>query len=175
MAFAVTAEAATIPASSYIQKDLVANWDAIENGGVGVHGDVATGGWTDLVGGCVLKPYSTADGASLTTTETSIHLVKTSLRAHDEGGFVTGLANLVGSAEHTVEIAARDTSNGFDQKPWLAIKNADVGEWSNRILQWFNQNGVLAYVLHYSSASKGGLNNGSNPVNTDFTRSIKKK
>lgn len=173
MAFAVTAEAATIPASSYIQKDLVANWDAIENGGVGVHGDVATGGWTDLVGGCVLKPYSTADGASLTTTETSIHLVKTSLRAHDEGGFVTGLANLVGSAEHTVEIAARDTSNGFDQKPWLAIKNADVGEWSNRILQWFNQNGVLAYVLHYSSASKGGLNNGSNPVNTDFTRSIK--
>ena len=171
MAFVVTAEAATIPASSYIQKDLVANWDAIENGGAGVHGDVATSGWTDIVGGCVLTTNVTADGCA-TTTETSVHLVKTSLRAHDEGGFVTGLANLVGSAEHTVEIAARDTSNGFDQKPWLAIKNADVGEWSNCILQWFNQNGVLAYVLHYSSASKGGFN-GTNPVNTDFTRSLK--
>ena len=40
MAFVVTVEAATIPASSYIQKDLVANWDAIENGGAGMHVDV---------------------------------------------------------------------------------------------------------------------------------------
>ena len=67
------ASAATIPASSYIQKGLVANWDAIENGGAGVHVDVAVNGWTDLVGGCVLTTNVTADGCA-TTTETGIHL-----------------------------------------------------------------------------------------------------
>ena len=81
---ALVASAATIPASSYIQKGLVANWDAIENGGAGVHGDVATSGWTDLVGGCVLTTNVTADGVA-TTTATGIHLYKPSLRAYDEG------------------------------------------------------------------------------------------
>ena len=50
----------------------MANWDAIENGGAGVHVDVATSGWIDLVGGCVLTTNVTADGCA-TTTETSVN------------------------------------------------------------------------------------------------------
>jgi len=94
-----------VTSSSYVQNGLVAQWDGIDNGGVGVHVDIATSGWTDLKGGVVL----TKTGGDPVTDETGVLLgSKVKLEVYDAGGPATALGHVLGSQIKTVEIVGRD-------------------------------------------------------------------
>ena len=124
--------------SSYVQNGLVAQWDGIDNGGVGVHVDVATSGWTDLKGGVVLtknggEPVTDATGVLLGNT------VKLQVYDSDANGPVTALGRVLGHQVKTVEIAGRDC-NGLPVVQNFFITAMAGSEWtqySTRLFMWY--------------------------------------
>ena len=124
--------------SSYVQNGLVAQWDGIDNGGVGVHVDIATSGWTDLKGGVVLtknggEPVTDATGVLLGNT------VKLQVYDSDANGPATALGRVLGRPVKTVEIAGRDC-NGLPvvQNFFItAMAGSDWTQYSTRLFMWY--------------------------------------
>jgi len=125
-----------IPGSNYVQDGLVAQWDGIDNGGVGVHVDVATSGWTDLKGGVVL----TKTGGDPVTDETGVLLgSKVKLEVYDAGGPATALGHVLGSQVKTVEIVGRDCNGAtvVQNMFLLTMAGKNKNDNSNRLFMWY--------------------------------------
>lgn len=120
----------------YVQDGLVAMWDGIDNGGDGVHVDVATSGWMDIVGGVVLtkangEPVTDEKGVSLGS--------KVRLEVYDENGPATALGRVLGSTVKTIEIAGCD-GNGATilQNQYLsALAGKDSSQYGDRLFLWY--------------------------------------
>ena len=131
-----------IPGSNYIQDGLVAQWDGIENGGAGIHWDIAANGWKDLVGGLVL----TKMGGEPTTDTTGVSLgSKTKLQVYDQGGRATTVGRVLGSTVKTVEIVGRDCTSGAQNFFLLAMDGTDSSQTINRLLMWYTDSS--AHIL----------------------------
>lgn len=145
-ALATTAQAeAAIPASAYVQEGLVAQWDGIENFGVGQHGDVAEQGWKDLVGGCVLNG-NIASGGSIETGVDHVKLLKASLRTYDDGGTATEIVKIFGSPSNTIELVGRDSTRSGHT--WISIEDSDNSK--DYFFMWSNAyNLQLGQLRHY--------------------------
>ena len=128
-----------IPGSNYIQDGLVAQWDGIENGGAGIHWDIAANGWKDLVGGLVL----TKMGGEPTTDTTGVSLgSKTKLQVYDQGGRATTVGRVLGGTVKTVEIVGRDCTSGEQNFFLLAMDGTDSSQTRNRLLMWYTDSSV---------------------------------
>ena len=93
----VAAFADAYTSASYVQEGLVAQWDAIDNAGVGYHvPDAAT--WKDLAGTCDLAIWT---GGSWTAAGTSLTVNKGSARG-----------NTAAPAYRTIEVVCKVTSSG---------------------------------------------------------------
>ena len=131
-----------IPGSNYIQDGLVAQWDGIENGGAGIHWDIAANGWKDLVGGLVL----TKMGGEPTTDTTGVSLgSKTKLQVYDQGGRATTVGRVLGGTVKTVEIVGRDCTSGAQNFFLLAMDGTDSSQTINRLLMWYTDSS--AHIL----------------------------
>ncbi len=131
-----------IPGSNYIQDGLVAQWDGIENGGAGIHWDIAANGWKDLVGGLVL----TKMGGEPTTDTTGVSLgSKTKLQVYDQGGRATAVGKVIGGTVKTVEIVGRDCTSGAQNFFLLAMDGTDSSQTKNRLLMWYTDSS--AHIL----------------------------
>ncbi|MBR2356322.1 MAG: sigma-70 family RNA polymerase sigma factor [Kiritimatiellae bacterium] len=131
-----------IPGSNYIQDGLVAQWDGIENGGAGIHWDIAANGWKDLVGGLVL----TKIGGEPETDTTGVSLgSKTKLQVYDQGGRVTAVGRVIGGTVKTVEIVGRDCTSGAQNFFLLAMDGTDSSQTKNRLLMWYTDSS--AHIL----------------------------
>ena len=132
-----------IPGSNYIQDGLVAQWDGIENGGAGIHWDIAANGWKDLVGGLVL----TKMGGEPTTDTTGVSLgSKTKLQVYDQGGRATAVGKVIGGTVKTVEIVGRDCTSGAQNFFLLAMDGTDSSKTTmDRLFMWYTDSST--YVL----------------------------
>ena len=132
-----------ISGSAYIQDGLVAQWDGIENGGAGIHRDIAASGWKDLVGGLVL----TKMGGEPETDTTGVSLgSKVRLGVYDQGGRATTVGRVLGSTVKTVEIVGRDCTSGAQNFFLLAMDGLDSGKTTmDRLFMWYTDSST--YVL----------------------------
>ena len=132
-----------ISGSAYIQDGLVAQWDGIENGGAGIHRDIAASGWKDLVGGLVL----TKMGGEPETDTTGVSLgSKVRLGVCDQGGRATTVGRVLGSTVKTVEIVGRDCTSGAQNFFLLAMDGLDSGKTTmDRLFMWYTDSST--YVL----------------------------
>ena len=132
-----------ISGSAYIQNGLVAQWDGIENGGAGIHRDIAASGWKDLVGGLVL----TKMGGEPETDTTGVSLgSKVRLGVYDQGGRATTVGRVLGSTVKTVEIVGRDCTSGAQNFFLLAMDGLDSGKTTmDRLFMWYTDSST--YVL----------------------------
>ena len=121
---AVSAFADVYTSASYVQQGLVAQWDAIDNAGVGYHvPDAAT--WKDLAGTCDLTLIA---GGSWTAAGNSLTVNKGAARG-----------NTKAPAYKTIEVVCKVTSSG---------KNANLmfsSGISSRKYALFGGNGTTAY------------------------------
>ena len=162
-----------IPGSNYIQDGLVAQWDGIENGGAGIHWDIAANGWKDLVGGLVL----TKMGGEPTTDTTGVSLgSKTKLQVYDQGGRATTVGRVLGGTVKTVEIVGRDCTSGAQNFFLLAMDGTDSSQTINRLLMWYTDSSahILGSVampraagISWFNGNDFGLN-----ANEDFSAAI---
>ncbi len=123
---AVSAFADVYTSASYVQEGLVAQWDAIDNSGVGYHvPDAAT--WKDLAGTCDLAIWT---GGSWTAAGTSLTVNKGSARG-----------NTATPAYRTIEVVCKVTSSGTRAN----IMFYSGGSASSRKYALFTGNGTKAY------------------------------
>ena len=163
----------TIPASAYVQREIVAQWDAIENGGRGVHNDdVGASGWVDLIGGVKLEAYLGSGGSgSVTTGEKGILLNAASLRAYNNGTAKT-IVNVSGTAHNTVEISGSDTGTGANR--WVMFQSGNADANNKRIFGWVNNTTtqrILDYFYVYNNRSLTLELDEPPAVDTPFTMS----
>ena len=156
---------ADIPASAYVQDGLIAQWDGIENGGIGQHVDVATAGWTDLVGGCVLEA-NIPSGASVTTSADSILLSGASLRVYDELGAATAITRVLCAASNTLEIVGM--ANSLKDTFWFSAQKTASDVSSTRLRPWYTNYSVILNTMGRAGTYVGGFNFGL-AVNQRFT------
>ena len=152
--------------SSYVRRGLIAQWDGIDNGGVGQHVDVAEQGWTDLVGGCVLTTNVLA-GGSVVTGGDFVCLKGASLRVYDEGGAATAIAKALCAPSNTVELVGADSTTG--NHTWFSVQktSADVSGKVTLRSEYSESSKVLS-VLCRGGSYLSGINLGIE-VNKRFT------
>ena len=162
-----------ISGSAYIQDGLVAQWDGIENGGAGIHRDIAASGWKDLVGGLVL----TKMGGEPATDITGVSLgSKVRLGVYDQGGRATTVGRVLGSTTNTVEIVGRDCTSGAQNFFLMAMDGTDSSKTINRLLMWYTDSSTyilgsvampIAAGISWFNGNDFGLN-----ANEDFSAAI---
>ena len=154
-----------ITETTYVQRGLVAHWD-----GINKSGDVATDGWTDLVGGVTLRKMS--DAGNIDTNGKSVRLAGAAL--WDNGAGAVNLVQTLSKMDVTFEVVSQTSSSS----PFIfsAVSDENKTAESNRLFFWYNGERTMYHAAgSYPGFWRTGITPAQNTLDTETVRLVSPK